>query len=88
MVITQIQDQGYGIPEIQQNRLFQKFFRADNIKQKETEGTGLGLYLVKIILDLLNGSIWLKSAENQGSTFWVSLPISGPKPKEGEVSLS
>jgi PAS domain S-box-containing protein len=87
-VITQIQDQGYGIPEAQQSRLFEKFFRADNIKQKETDGTGLGLYLVKIILDLLSGTIWFKSAENTGTTFWVSLPVSGPAPKEGEISLT
>jgi PAS domain S-box-containing protein len=75
MIVYSVQDTGLGIPEGVQDRIFTKFFRAPNVVRKETSGTGLGLYLVKSIVDNLGGKVWFKSKENQGSTFYFELPL-------------
>lgn len=72
--IIKIRDTGYGIPKSEQKRVFSKFFRAENILNKDTSGTGLGLYLVKQIAENLGGDISFKSAESKGSEFTFSLP--------------
>ena len=86
-VISQIRDTGYGIPIDQQSRVFTKFFRADNILKVSAEGTGLGLYIVKSVVESSGGKIWFQSEEGKGSTFWFTLPLSGMKPRKGERSL-
>lgn len=86
-VVLSVKDSGMGIPESAQPRIFEKFFRASNAVKKQTDGTGLGLYISKMILEMTGGSIWFESAENVGSTFYVSIPLSGMQARGGDVSL-
>lgn len=72
-----ITDSGIGIPKASLARLFEKFYRADNAHTVETEGTGLGLYLVRLIIEKLAGQVWCESEEGRGSTFIFALPTSG-----------
>ncbi len=68
-----ISDTGLGIPTKDQGRMFEKFFRAENVQTKETDGTGLGLYVVKAIVEGHGGKLRFESKENMGTTFFVSL---------------
>lgn len=70
-----ISDRGLGIPKGQQKFIFQKFFRATNGTHKQTQGTGLGLYIARQIVKELGGTIGFESEEGKGSTFWFRLPI-------------
>ncbi len=78
IVSFEVADTGLGIPEEQQGRLFQPFFRAENAKASKIEGTGLGLNLVKNIVERHGGEMYFKSQLNQGSTFGFKLPIKLP----------
>ncbi len=80
-----ISDTGYGIPRNQQDKIFTKLFRADNVRGMDTDGTGLGLYIVKSIVENSGGKIWFKSPrENFGTTFYVTLPIRGMGKKKNK----
>jgi len=70
-----VADTGIGIPEREQKRLFQRLFRASNVRKLDTDGNGLGLYITKMIIDSLGGSIGVASTEGKGSRFTVTLPI-------------
>lgn len=83
-----VADNGYGIPKRQQAKMFTKLFRADNVKDKVTEGTGLGLYIIKSIVESCNGQIWFDSVENKGTTFHVLIPLKGMEKKAGSKELS
>ena len=71
----EIKDNGVGIPKGDQKYIFQKFFRSENILRYQTQGSGLGLYISKAIVERSGGKIGFKSEENKGSTFWFTLPI-------------
>ena len=83
-----ISDTGMGIPIEQQERVFTKLFRADNVRETDTEGTGLGLYIIKQILDQSNGKISFKSEKNKGTSFTINIPLTGMVKKEGTKKLS
>lgn len=84
-VLIKIHDTGYGIPKNQQNKIFTKLFRADNVIGKDTEGTGLGLYIAKSIVEQSGGEIWFESDENKETTFFVTLPLEkSKKDKSGQ----
>jgi signal transduction histidine kinase len=74
-IIWEIQDNGIGIPQNAMSKLFEKFFRAGNVLSVETEGTGLGLYLVRLIIERLEGNVTCESEEGKGSIFRFSLPL-------------
>jgi len=73
-IIVCVKDSGVGIPKNEQERVFQKFFRGSNEVRYKTEGTGLGLYLAKNIVEQCGGKMWFKSKEGEGSTFCFYLP--------------
>lgn len=73
--LISIKDTGMGIPKRDQGSIFGKLFRADNVVSKEIEGTGLGLYIIKAIVELFGGGIWFDSEEGKGTMFYVSLPL-------------
>jgi two-component system sensor histidine kinase VicK len=81
-------DTSLGIREHQKSKMFEKLFRGDNVLDKEEGGTGLGLYIVKAILDQSGGQIWFESTENVGTTFYVALPLTGMRPQDGTRTLS
>lgn len=87
-VIFSVKDSGVGIPKTAQSRIFEKFFRADNVVKMETEGSGLGLYISKMIIEISGGRLWFESQEGKGSTFYFSLPLSGSKKIKGEKGLA
>jgi len=70
-----VKDTGVGIPKDQQERVFTKFFRGVNVLRMETEGSGLGLFIAKNIIEAHGGKIWFESEEGKGTTFFISLPV-------------
>ncbi|MDQ3425710.1 MAG: sensor histidine kinase [Actinomycetota bacterium] len=70
-----IEDNGIGIPEAEQHQLFRRFFRASTATSREIQGSGLGLSIVKTIIDLHGGTIAVTSSEGAGTTFTVTIPL-------------
>lgn len=87
-MIISVRDTGYGIPKSEQEKIFSKLFRASNIKKHDTDGNGLGLYIVKLILDNLGGEISFTSEENKGTTFYFTLPLNSKKIKREGKKLT
>jgi two-component system sensor histidine kinase SenX3 len=82
IITISIADQGIGIPEAEIERIFERFYRVDPARSRETGGTGLGLSIVKHIVSKHGGEIAVWSAENVGSTFSIRLPIQAHKEDE------
>ncbi len=74
-LVIKVADDGIGIPKSEIDNLFSKFYRASNAESHHTEGTGLGLYIVKQSAEQLGGGVSVMSEEDQGATFTVELPI-------------
>jgi signal transduction histidine kinase len=85
--VIRVSDTGYGIPKLEQNMVFTRFFRGSNVVMRETAGTGLGLYLVKLITQTLGGRVWFDSSEDKGTTFWFSVPVKSVISKPGTTIL-
>lgn len=102
-VLIKISDNGCGIPREQQPQVFTKLFRADNVRRIESIGTGLGLYIVKAIIEKSGGKIWFQSpsleflsvdsqngkqASGGGTTFFITIPLKGMKRRAGTKKLA
>lgn len=88
VVVFSVLDHGIGIPKVAQIRVFEKFYRADNALTKVPSGTGLGLSLVKMLVEEMGGVLTFESEENIGTTFIMKIPISGMKARAGDVKLT
>jgi signal transduction histidine kinase len=74
VVVCSIKDSGYGISEVDQAKLFTKFFRAGDPNIRQSSGTGLGLSITKGIVELHGGEIWFESKLGEGTTFYFTVP--------------
>jgi signal transduction histidine kinase len=70
----EVADQGYGIPEADLGRIFEKFYRVPRVQDADVPGTGLGLSLVREIAELHHGSVSVRSEVGRGSTFTLRIP--------------
>lgn len=86
-IVFMVRDNGIGVPADVQKRLFTKMFRANNAKSARPDGTGLGLYLVKRVVEDEGGEIIFESTEGKGSTFGFRLPLSGVSKSVEEQSM-
>ena len=74
-VTAYVADQGIGIPQAEQGKLFQRFYRVDSSLRRSTQGAGLGLFLCRAIIEAHGGRIWLRSEPGKGTTVFFTLPI-------------
>jgi signal transduction histidine kinase len=70
-----VRDNGIGINEEDQSKIFQKFFRSDDQKAREVPGTGLGLNITKSLVEMQGGRIWFESQYRKGTTFHFTIPV-------------
>ena len=74
-LLIEVSDQGVGIPEDEQKRIFERFYRVDPARSRQTGGTGLGLSIVKHVMTQHGGSVTVRSMPQEGSTFTLALPL-------------
>lgn len=72
--LLSVKDFGCGIPANEQGKIFTKLFRASNASKVSTDGTGLGLYITKALIEQAGGRVWFESEEGKGSTFYAIIP--------------
>jgi PAS domain S-box-containing protein len=78
-LLVTVKDTGMGISAIDRDKIFVKFFRTDSAKKWDPDGNGLGLYMSKIMMDIVGGTIWFVSEEGKGTTFCAFLPLEQKK---------
>ena len=76
MVHIWVADNGIGISDEDQKKIFQKFFRSEDPKAREVPGTGLGLNITRSLVEMQGGRIWFESQYQRGSTFHFTIPVS------------
>lgn len=76
-IVIEVEDRGIGIKPNEQALAFSKFFRGANVDTTRIPGAGLGLYIARGYVDLMGGKMWFSSKEREGTSFFISLPISG-----------
>jgi len=81
-VVVAVRDDGVGIPEAHQKRIFERFYRVDKGRSREDGGTGLGLSIARHLVNRMDGQLEVESQPDEGSTFRVRIPIAGPDPAE------
>jgi len=74
-VCIQVIDKGIGIPPDKLEKIFERFGKVDNSLSRQAEGSGIGLYLVKLLIELMEGAIEIESREGKGSKFTIFLPV-------------
>lgn len=74
-MMFEIRDTGYGIPKDQQDKIFQKFFRAMSKDTQDVLGTGLGLFITRMLVEKMGGKLQFSSVEHEGTTFSLTLPL-------------
>jgi len=84
-ILFSVKDTGIGIQQNQQKRVFERFFRSSDAIKTETEGTGLGLFIAKNVVEAHGGRAWFESKENKGSTFYFTLPTGKQKLINGVI---
>ena len=77
-IIFELGDNGIGIPEKDLSRIFERFYRVDKSRSQETGGSGLGLSIVKHIIESHQSKIYVESSSKKGTKFWFPLKASGP----------
>lgn len=78
LIKVSVRDNGIGIPERQKSGIFNKFFRADNAMRTKTDGSGLGLFVAKSVVEAHGGTIGFTSREGDGTTFYFTIPPAPP----------
>lgn len=87
-ITLSVENNGDPIPEDDQSKIFSKMFRASNAQEQDADGNGLGLYIVKQIIDNAGGKLWFTSKKGENTVFACSFPLSGMTPKSGTKELS
>jgi PAS domain S-box-containing protein len=75
--VLTVKDDGLGIPIQDQPHVFERFYRAHNAASVDSDGSGLGLYMVKLFTEAAGGKVWFDSIEGKGTSFYISFPLSG-----------
>ncbi|MEI6221823.1 MAG: ATP-binding protein [bacterium] len=81
-ILTSVQDEGVGIEEDKREWIFEKFYRGDRARESSPNGSGIGLFVVKKIVEYHRGRIWVDSVIGKGSTFHFTLPVKRTELKE------
>ncbi|HCM36549.1 MAG TPA: hypothetical protein DIS53_01275 [Candidatus Wildermuthbacteria bacterium] len=85
-ILVLVKDTGIGIPKKWLDRVFTKFFRADNAVKMQTDGSGLGLFIAKNIIEKHGGRIWFESEEGKGTTVYFTVPVREKASRTNRIS--